>query len=103
MRSYGQLAPIWEANMEAANVAGEAKAQAILVTEKGVTKVYRDGSDWHAVGPTGEVRFFSVWNGDVIGSLKRAVQSVVESAGDSFSEENILYPCVSRGLSHTTL
>lgn len=79
--------------MEAADVAGEAKALAILVTEKGVTKVYRDGSDWHAVGPTGEVRYFSVWNGDVIGSLKRAIKSVVENVGDIYSEERILYPC----------
>lgn len=69
-------------------------AKALLVTEKGTTTVYRDGCDWRVVGPTGEGRYFSVWGGDVIGSLKRAMKSVIEEAGDQFRENEILYPTV---------
>lgn len=47
---------------------------AFIKTEKGLFKVYRHGSDWQIIGPDFE-RWFSVWEQDIRGSLKRVLDS----------------------------
>ena len=48
---------------------------AFIKTEKGLFKVYKQGSDWQVIGPQFE-RWFSVWSTDISGSLDRAIESV---------------------------
>lgn len=65
---------------------------AFLKTESGITKAYHDGSDWLVQGPDGKIRYSSIWQADFVGSLKRALRTMVESVGDTFAENEIVYP-----------